>query len=127
MLASCPPAIVAKVLSALAVHGIAASYPLDPKVALGTLLEFGSLCKDHKGIVYFPIAHLFFVFLAGQAAVKLAAAAQAVILQADRTIVLGDGSIKLEDGRAARSWAPGDRLCILLNKLIEGEGLVLLF
>ena len=74
MLASCSPAIVAKVLSALAVHGITASYPLDPKVALGTLLEFGPLCKHHKGIVYFPIADLFFVFLAGQAAVKLAAA-----------------------------------------------------
>lgn len=127
MLASCSPAVIAKILSTLTVHRVASCYPLHPKFAFWTLLKFGSFGKDHKSIICFLSIDLFFVLVTSQSIMILAATPQAIIFQTDSANILGNVSIKLEDNCASCSWTPGNRLCVLLYIFIEREYFILFF
>lgn len=94
--------VVAEFLAALAAHRAAAVAPLDPVLALGALLKLGAAHELLELLVVLAEAVGDLVLGAGHAPVVLAPAAQAVVLVADRALVVVQALLAGEDAGAAR-------------------------
>lgn len=112
------PTVIAKLLSTFAHHGTAAKVPLDPEVALGTLLVLGSTHKLYKLLVILVETTVDLVLSTGHIRVVQAFTLEAVVLLAGRAAVVGELLLELEDSSAAGSRTP-PRTIVLLYELVE--------
>ena len=110
-------AVVAKYLGAVALHGRAAESPLDPVLALRTLLVLGSTHEAYEGSLLLVQVHQLSILAAAHVLVGGALAAETVCLVAGDASELADASIVLENNWTVRSWAPACGLPVLLDVL----------
>ena len=121
MWAFSPSTIIAKLLSAFTSHRRASIWSLDPKIAVGTLLEFGSIDKLDKIFIILVKTIAYSILSAGHATMKDTSAFQAIVFIAGRTFIVVESLIKFEGCTASCSGTPSSWGVVLLNELIERE------
>lgn len=121
MRAFSPSTIIAKLLSAFTSHRRASIWSLHPKIAVGTLLEFGSIDKLYKIFIILVKTIAYSILSAGHAIMKDTSAFQAIVFIASRTFIVVESLIKFEGCAASCSGTPSSWGVILLYELIEWE------